>query len=253
MDFNLRGKVALVTGGATGIGFAAAVALAKEGARVVVSGRRLDVGEKAVASIREDDGEAIFVQADVSQTADVEALVTRAVEQWGRLDFLINNAGIEGSPFVTIADYSEQEWDSVIAVNLKGTWLCMKYAIPFLLKQEGAAIVNISSVGGVNGGSLGAAYHASKHGILGVTRCAAIEYGAKGLRVNAVAPGVFGTEMSDRLFPGDGKYDAVAQTNPMKRWGRLEEVAGTIVWLCSPSAGYVNGHTLAVDGGFLIQ
>lgn len=252
MNLGLNGKVALITGGTTGIGLAAALALGAEGARVVVSGRRTREGEQAVAAIRELGGLAEFVQADVSRGAEVQRLVEQTVRLWGQLDMLINSAGIEGTPFVPVADYSEDDWDRVLGINLKGTWLCMKYAIPHLLRQQGASIVNVSSIGGVNGGSLGAAYHASKHGVVGVTRAAAIEYGAQVLRINAVAPGAFATEMSERLFRGD-KHEAVAQTNPMKRWGQLEEIAGAIVWLCSPAAGYVNGHTLAVDGGFLIQ
>jgi len=252
MNLGLNGKVALITGGTTGIGLAAALALGAEGARVVVSGRRTREGEQAVATIRELGGLAEFVQADVSRGAEVQRLVEQTVRLWGQLDMLINSAGIEGTPFVPVADYSEDDWDRVLGINLKGTWLSMKYAIPHLLRQQGASIVNVSSIGGVNGGSLGAAYHASKHGVVGVTRAAAIEYGAQGLRINAVAPGAFATEMSERLFRGD-KHEAVAQTNPMKRWGQLEEIAGAIVWLCSPAAGYVNGHTLAVDGGFLIQ
>jgi NAD(P)-dependent dehydrogenase (short-subunit alcohol dehydrogenase family) len=252
MDFSIEGKVALVTGGATGIGLASALALGREGVRVILSGRREEVAASALAEIREAGAEAVFIQADVSQSGSVASLVARAASQWGRLDFLVNNAGIEGPGIIPCAEYSEEDWDDVITVNLKGTWLCMKHAIPHLLKQPGAAIVNMSSVGGVNGGSLGVAYHASKHGVLGLTRAAAIEYGARGLRVNAVAPGAFPTAMTQRLF-GDAKHDAVAASNPMKRWGRLGEVAGAVVWLCSPAAGYVNGHTLAVDGGFLIQ
>jgi NAD(P)-dependent dehydrogenase (short-subunit alcohol dehydrogenase family) len=253
MNFSIDGRVALVTGGATGIGLASAVALSREGVRVILSGRRAEVGAAALAEIREAGGEVIFIQSDVSKSSAVESLVARAASQWGKLDFLVNNAGIEGPGFIPCAEYSEEDWDDVMAINLKGTWLCMKHAIPYLLKQPGGAIVNISSVGGVNGGSLGVAYHASKHGVLGVTRAAAIEYGGRGLRVNAVAPGAFPTAMTQRLFPGDAKHDAIAASNPMKRWGRLEEVAGAVVWLCSPAAGYVNGHTLAVDGGFLIQ
>ena len=253
MNFSIAGKVALVTGGATGIGLASAVALSREGVKVIVSGRRTEVAEAALAEIRQGGGDAIFIQADVSQSSAAESLLARAAAHWGQLDFLVNNAGIEGPGFIPCAEYSEDDWDEVLAINLKGTWLCMKYAIPYLLKQPGGAIVNISSVGGVNGGSLGVAYHASKHGVLGVTRAAAIEYGGRGLRVNAVAPGAFPTAMTQRLFPGETKHDAVAASNPMKRWGRIEEVAGAVVWLCSPAAGYVNGHTLAVDGGFLIQ
>jgi NAD(P)-dependent dehydrogenase (short-subunit alcohol dehydrogenase family) len=223
---------------------AGALALAAEGAKVVVSGRRTREGEQAVITIREAGGLAEFVQADVSRAVEVQRLVEQTVGFWGQLDMLINSAGIEGTPFVPLADYSEDDWDRVLDINLKGTWLCMKYATPHLLRQQGASIVNVSSIGGVNGGSLGVAYHASKHGVLGVTRAAAIEYGSQGLRINAVAPGVFATEMSERLFSED-KHETVAQTNPMKRWGRLEEIAAAIAWLCSPAAGYVNGHTLA--------
>src|SRR5690606_12890691 len=154
MDLELRDRVALVTGGATGIGLAGAQALADEGVRVVISGRRAEVGERAAAAIRETGGLAHFIQADVSRTADVQTLVEGVLAHYDRLDFLVNNAGIEGTPFVPAADYREEDWDAVIAVNLKGTWLCMKYAIPHLLERPGAAIVNVSSIGGINGGSL---------------------------------------------------------------------------------------------------
>jgi NAD(P)-dependent dehydrogenase (short-subunit alcohol dehydrogenase family) len=252
MDTKLEGRVALVTGGATGIGKACAVALAREGARVVIGGRREQVGEAAVEEIRAAGGEARFVRADVGQRADVESLIAQTIAAYGQLDFAVNNAGIEGPAFIPIADYPEDAWDDVLNINLKGLWLCMKYEIPHLLKQPGAAIVNVSSVGGVNGSALGVAYHASKHGVIGVTRAAAVEYGGKGLRVNAVAPGSFHTDLSHRLFPS-AMHDAVAASSPMGRWGALDEIASAVVWLCSPGAGFVNGHTLAVDGGFLIH
>ena len=252
MDTKLKGRVALVTGGATGIGKACALALAREGARVIISGRREHVGEAAVGEIRAAGGEARFVRADVGRRVDVESLIAQTVAAYGQLDFAVNNAGIEGPAFVPIADYPEEAWDDVLNINLKGLWLCMKYEIPHLLKQPGAAIVNVSSVGGVNGSALGVAYHASKHGVIGITRAAAVEYGAKGLRVNAVAPGSFHTDMAHRLFPST-MHDAVAASSPMGRWGELEEIASAVVWLCSPGAGFVNGHTLAVDGGYLIH
>jgi NAD(P)-dependent dehydrogenase (short-subunit alcohol dehydrogenase family) len=252
MDTQLTGRVALVTGGATGIGKACALALAGEGARVVISGRREKPGEETVAEIRAAGGDARFVRADVGQRADIESLIAQIITAYGRLDFAVNNAGIEGPAFVPIADYPEEAWDEVLNTNLKGLWLCMKYEIPHLLKQPGSAIVNVSSVGGVNGSALGAAYHASKHGVIGITRAAAVEYGAKGLRVNAVAPGSFHTDLSHRLFPA-AMHDAVAASSPMGRWGELGEIASAVVWLCSPGAGFVNGHTLAVDGGFLIH
>jgi NAD(P)-dependent dehydrogenase (short-subunit alcohol dehydrogenase family) len=252
MDTKIKDRVALVTGGATGIGKACATALAAEGARVVISGRREKLGEEAAAEIRAAGGDALFVRADVSRRADIEALLERTIAAYGRLDFAVNNAGIEGPAFVPIADYPEEAWDEVININLKGLWLCMKYEIPHLLKQAGSAIVNVSSVGGVNGSALGVAYHASKHGVIGITRAAAVEYGPKGLRINAVAPGSFHTDLSHRLFP-DAMHDAVAASSPMGRWGELPEIASAVVWLCSRGAGFVNGHTLAVDGGFLIH
>jgi NAD(P)-dependent dehydrogenase (short-subunit alcohol dehydrogenase family) len=252
MDTKLEGRVALVTGGATGIGKACALALAREGARVIISGRREHAGEAAIEEIRAAGGEARFVRADVGRRADVESLIAQTVAAYGQLDFAVNNAGIEGPAFVPIADYPEEAWDEVLNTNLKGLWLCMKYEIPHLLKQPGAAIVNVSSVGGVNGSALGVAYHASKHGVIGITRAAAVEYGGKGLRVNAVAPGSFHTDMSHRLFPST-MHDAVAASSPMGRWGELDEIASAVVWLCSPGAGFVNGHTLAVDGGYLIH
>jgi NAD(P)-dependent dehydrogenase (short-subunit alcohol dehydrogenase family) len=252
MDTQLKDRVALVTGGATGIGKACAIALAREGARVIISGRRENLGEETAAEIRAAGGDARFIRADVGRRADVESLITQTVAAHGRLDFAVNNAGIEGPAFVPIADYPEEAWDEVLNTNLKGLWLCMKYEIPHLLKQPGAAIVNVSSVGGVNGSALGGAYHASKHGVIGITRAAAVEYGAKGLRVNAVAPGSFHTDLSHRLF-STAMHDAVAASSPMGRWGNLEEIASAVVWLCSPGAGFVNGHTLAVDGGYLIH
>jgi NAD(P)-dependent dehydrogenase (short-subunit alcohol dehydrogenase family) len=252
MDMRLKGRVALVTGGATGIGKACAFALAREGARIVISGRREQIGEEAASEIRAAGAEALFVRADVGRRSDVESLIGRTLDAFGQLDFAVNNAGVEGPAFVPTADYPEEAWDEVLNTNLKGLWLCMKYEIPHLLKQPGAAIVNVSSVGGVNGSALGVAYHASKHGVIGITRAAAVEYGGRGLRVNAVAPGSFHTDLSHRLFP-ETMHDFVAAASPMKRWGELDEIASAVVWLCSPGAGFVNGHTLAVDGGFLIQ
>jgi NAD(P)-dependent dehydrogenase (short-subunit alcohol dehydrogenase family) len=252
MDMHLTGRVALITGGATGIGKACALALAREGARVVISGRREKIGEEAAAEIRAAGAEARFVRADVGRRADIESLIGQTLGAFGRLDFAVNNAGVEGPPFVPTADYPEEAWDEVLNTNLKGLWLCMKYQIPQLLQHPGAAIVNVSSVGGVNGSQLGVAYHASKHGVIGVTRAAAVEYGGRGLRVNAVAPGSFHTDLSHRLFP-ESMHDFVAASSPMKRWGTLDEIASAVVWLCSPGAGFVNGHTLVVDGGFLIQ
>src|SRR5215468_4768449 len=184
MDGQLKGKVALVTGGNSGLGKAAALSLARAGARVVVSGRRAVEGEQVAQLIKDEGGQAGFIRADMSLRPDIEALVAKTVETYGRLDFAVNNAGVEGTVFVPTADYSEDTWDEVVNINLKAVWLCMKYEIPHLLKQKGSSIVNMSSIAGLVGGPVGAAYHASKHGVIGLTRAAAMEYASAGLRVN---------------------------------------------------------------------
>lgn len=249
-----KGKVAVVTGGSSGIGRASALAFAAEGAKVVVSARRSAESEETIKLIKAAGGEAIFVQADVSKTADVQALINKTVESYGRLDYAFNNAGIEGAALVPIVDYSEETWDQVIAINLKGVWLCMKYEIPQILKQGGGAIVNMSSVAGLVGGHLGAAYFASKHGVIGLTKAVAMEYATQGIRVNAVAPAVIRTPMAERAFLHDPEMTAYVTTlHPMGRFGTPEEVASAVVWLCSDAASFVTGHTLPIDGGFVAQ
>ena len=254
MDRQFEGKVALVTGGNAGLGKASALAFARQGAKVVISARRAEEGEQTAAMIREVGGEATFVRADMSKRADIEALITRTVETYGRLDFAFNNAGVEGTPFIPTADYSEETWDEVINVNLKGVWLCMKNDIPDMLKQKGGSIVNMSSVAGLVGGPVGIAYHASKHGVIGLTKTAAVEYANQGLRVNAVAPAVIRTEMTERAgFHSPELEPQLAAMHPMGRLGMPDEVAGAVVWLCSDAASFITGHTLAIDGGFLAR
>jgi NAD(P)-dependent dehydrogenase (short-subunit alcohol dehydrogenase family) len=246
-------KVVVVTGGNVGIGRATALAFADEGARVVVAARRSQEGEDCVARIRESGGEACFVQTDVSNATDVEALIAACIAKYGGLDYAVNNAGIEGTPFVRAADYEEETWDRVIDINLKGVWLCMKYEIPAMLKRGQGAIVNMSSVAGLKGGGIGVAYHASKHGVIGLTKAAALEYAAKGVRVNAVCPAVVETAMAERAFFQDGDLAAqVTAMHPMGRVGKPGEVAATVLWLCSEGASFVTGHAHPVDGGFLI-
>lgn len=251
MNKQFSGRVALVTGGTAGIGRACAIALAREGARVVISGRRQSAADETLAAIRAVDGDAHFVRADIGIHADIKALVEQVVAKYGRLDFAINNAATEGPARVPATEYPEEAWDEVMNVNLKGLWLCMKYEIPHLLKQDGSAIVNMASVGGLIGGGLGVAYHASKHGVIGLTKTVALEYAAKGLRVNAVAPATIATEMADRLFQDPNMNERVKAAHPLKRIGTVEEVASAALWLCS--AGFVTGHTLPVDGGLLAQ
>ena len=251
MAGQLEDKIALLTGGSSGIGRATALAFAREGAKVVVAARRVKEGEETVESIKAEGGEATFVQTDVSQAVQVEALVNTTVETYGRLDCAFNNAGIEGTPYVSIVDYTEADWDRVIDINLKGVWLCMKYQIPQILKQ-GGSIVNMSSVAGLKGGTLGSPYYASKHGVVGLTKAAAMEYATRGIRVNAVCPAVIHTPMAERAFFEDPEIEQrVLSLHPVGRIGTPEEVAGVVVFLCSDAASFVTGHALPVDGGVM--
>jgi NAD(P)-dependent dehydrogenase (short-subunit alcohol dehydrogenase family) len=246
------GKVALVTGGSSGIGRATALAFAKESAKVVIAARRIPEGEETVSMIKEIGGEALFVQTDVSKTAEVEAMIRKTVEAYGRLDCAFNNAGIEGSALVPLPDYSEEDWDQVMAVNLKGVWLCLKYEIPQILKQEGGAIVNMSSVAGLVGARTGAAYVASKHGVVGLTKAAALEFAPQGIRINVVCPAIIRTQLVERAYFSTGLEDFVTGLHPIGRVGTPEEVAETVVWLCSDAASFITGIAIPVDGGFVI-
>lgn len=246
-------RVALVTGAAAGIGRATALAFAARGDRVVVSDVDAPGGEETVALILGRGGEAIFVPADVSRPEEVEALVARCVETFGRLDYAFNNAGIEGESAPT-ADCSLENWDRVLSVNLRGAWLCMKYEIPAMLRAGGGSIVNCSSVAGLVGFRGSPAYVASKHGMVGLTRTAALEYAAQGVRVNAVCPGVVRTAMIDRFTheSPDAEAQLVAM-EPVGRMGRPEEIADAVLWLCSERASFVTGQAIAVDGGMVAQ
>jgi NAD(P)-dependent dehydrogenase (short-subunit alcohol dehydrogenase family) len=247
------GKVALVTGAGSGIGRASASVFAREGAKVVVADVVVEGGEETVSLIKRAGGEAMFVRADVSKAAEVEALVNTTVAAYGRLDCAHNNAGIAGKA-LTIADDTEENWDRIIAINLKGVWLCMKYEIPQMLKQGGGAIVNTSSAAGLVGTRGGAAYVASKHGVIGLTRTAALEYAKAGVRVNAICPGAIDTPMMGRITGHrPQRVERMAAAEPVGRMGRPEEIAEAVVWLCSPAASFVTGHAMAVDGGMTAQ
>lgn len=253
MAQKLRGKVVLVTGASSGIGRASAVAFVREGARVVAADVDAKGGRQTLRMIKENGGESIFVTADVSKAREVEALVSKATQTYGRLDCAFNNAGVFGSKAPT-ADCTEEDWDRVISINLKGVWLCMKYEIPAMLRSGGGAIVNTSSIGGVVGTPNAPAYEASKHGVIGLTRSAALEYGRAGIRINAVCPGHTITPMTDSIFAGrpEVKEARIAQS-PLGRWASPEEIAEAVVWLCSDSASFVTGHAMLVDGGYTAQ
>ena len=253
MAGRLQGKVALVTGGGSGIGRASALTFAREGAKVVISDIVVAGGEETVRMVKAAGGEATFVKADVSKAAEVETLMKKVLETYGRLDCAFNNAGIEGELQQT-TECSEQNWDRTLAVNLKGVWLCMKYEIPAMLKQGSGAIVNTSSVAGLVGFQGLPAYVASKHGVAGLTKTAALEYAKSGIRVNAVCPGVINTPMVERLFSGQPHWgEAVQAMEPVARMGKPEEIAEAVVWLCSDAASFVTGLAMAVDGGMVAQ
>jgi len=249
----VQGKIVLVTGGGSGIGRAASLALAKEGAKVAVSDVVVAGGEETVRLIKAVGSEATFIKADVAKAAEIEALIKKVVETYGRLDCAVNNAGIEGAMASTV-DCSEENFDRIIAVNLKGVWLCMKHEIPQMLKQGGGAIVNTASVAGLIGFQGLPAYVASKHGVNGLTKTAALEYAKQGIRVNAVCPGVIQTPMLDRLFTGQpGAGEIIAAMEPVGRLGKPEEIAAAVVWLCSDASSFVTGLPMAVDGGLIAQ
>ena len=252
MAGQFESKVVLITGGNSGIGQATALAFANKGAKVIVAARRVSEGKATEEMIKETGGEALFVQTDVTKATEVEALVAACIANYGGLDYAVNNAGIPGSDFTPAAKYDEEIWDNVIDINLKGVWLCMKYEIPEMLKRGQGAIVNMSSVAGLRGGEIGVAYHASKHGVIGLTKAAAIEYAAQGVRINAVCPAVIKTPMTDPFFDDKDMTAQVTAMHPMGRVGRPEEVASTVLWLCSEDASFVTGHAHPVDGGFLI-
>jgi len=249
----LNGKVALVTGGGSGIGRASAFTFAREGAKVVVADMDVEGGKSTASMIKDVEGEAVFVQADVSQAADVKAMVKKVIETYGRLDCAFNNAGIAGPIGVATAEYSEEVWNQVIGINLTGVWLCMKYEIKQMLQQNGGAIVNAASVLGLVGGN-SPAYVASKHGVVGLTKSAALSYSQEGIRVNAVCPGFIATPMLDPVMEDDPqvKADLIAR-HPIGRMGQPEEVAETVVWLCSDAASFITGHAMAVDGGYVAK
>src|SRR5216683_3133223 len=254
MAVTLPGKVILVTGGGSGIGRATALRLAREGAKIMIADYVPDSAVKTVAMIKEAGGTADCFAADVSVTRQVEAMINKTVETYGRLDGAFNNAGIEGEMGTDTVTASEENFDRTIAINLKGVWLCMKYEITQMLKQGGGAIVNTASVAGLVGVPRMPAYVASKHGVVGLTKTAALEYAKAGIRVNAVCPGVIKTPMLERITgQRAGRAERIAAAEPVGRMGKPEEIAEAVVWLCSYAASFVTGLPMPVDGGIAAQ
>ncbi|MGZ3742496.1 MAG: SDR family oxidoreductase [Pseudobdellovibrionaceae bacterium] len=250
-DFN--GKVAFVSGASTGIGRATAFAFAKNGARVVVADVNEDAGGQTVQMIREKGGEAFFVKCNVANLLDVKSAIEATCAKYSRLDMAFNNAGVEGEQ-TSFMDCTEENWQKVIDINLKGVWLCMKFQIPQMLKQGGGAIVNCSSIAGLVGFAGIPAYVASKHGVIGLTRTAALELAKSNIRVNAICPGVIQTPMIERFAHGEVQIrDQLMAGEPMGRLGQPEEIANAALWLCSQQSSFVTGHPLVVDGGWVVQ
>lgn len=248
----LKDKVALITGGSSGIGRAVALAWAREGAKVVVSDVDRSGGGETVEQVRAAGGEAIFIAADVGKPEDCEALVRGAVEKFGRLDIACNNAGI-GGPQAPTADYPLDGWAQVIGINLSGVFYGMKYQLPAMLKNGGGAIVNMASILGAVGFAGAPAYTAAKHGVVGLTQAAALEYSAQGVRINAVGPGFIHTPMISALEDNQAVNDMLVAAHPIGRLGRAEEVAELVLWLSSDKASFVTGAYYPVDGGYLAR
>ena len=252
--FDFSGKVALVTGAANGIGRAAALAFAREGVSVVVADVSEQGNQETARLIEEQGGRALAVRCEVTRAEDVKAALDKTVEAFGRLDFAFNNAGVEQKKLTPLAELDEEEWDRILNIDLRAVFLCMKHEIPLILKHGGGAIVNTSSGAGIIGIKGSPAYTAAKHGVIGLTKAAALDYAAQNLRINVVCPGYIETPMMDRFTGGtpEGRAKVIAE-EPVGRMGKPEEIAAAVTWLCSDAAAFMIGHAMVIDGGQTIQ
>ena len=249
-ELPFAGKVALVTGAASGIGRAIALAFGRAGAHVVVADTAVDGGHATAAMIVENGGKALFVRSDVTKASEVEALIEKAINYYGRLDIAINNAAVD-EECATLAEGNEEQFDRIMGANVKGVWLCMKYQLRQMLRQGSGAIVNVACVSGMVGAPNRAIYAASKHAVVGLTKSAAAEYAREGIRINALCPGAVRTPMLARAVERDPSSEKkLKAAHPMKRFAETAEIANAALWLASEQASYVNGHDMVVDGGF---
>jgi len=246
-----QNKTVLITGASAGIGEATAYAFAREGANLFLVARRKDKGEAVAETIRKEGGTAVFHRADMADRAQIGAMVEACVAHYGRLDVAFNNAGIDGAFNVDTPDHPEDAWDDLLAVNLTGVWFCMRHQIPAMLASGGGAIVNMASMAGVKGFPGSSGYAASKFGVVGITKAAALEFAERGIRVNAVCPAVIRSDMADRVFGTDeaAKEEEAGGWHPMNRIGEPEEVADAVLWLASDQASFVTAETVKIDGG----
>ena len=254
MNISFEGKVALVTGAGSGLGRATAKAFAAAGAKVALADANAEAARAAADQLAGLGYQALAISCDVADDAQVEAMVASTVSHFGRLDAAYNNAGVQNTP-AEAAESTREDFDRVVSVNLRGVWSCMKFELRQMRKQGSGAIVNCSSIGGLIGGAGRGTYHAAKHGVLGLTTSAALEYAAQGIRINAVCPGLIQTPMSDQMMAAGqaDALDAMLKDVPVGRLGRADEIADAVLWLCSSAASLVVGHALAVDGGYTIH
>lgn len=255
MNISFEGQVALVTGAASGLGLATAKAFAESGASVVLADWNEQEVQAAAKELADKGHKTLGIRCDVSDDVEVEAMVKQTVAKFGRLDAAYNNAGVQ-NVLAETADSPRDDYDRVMAINLRGVWSCMKFELRQMREQGSGAIVNCSSLGGLIGGAQRGTYHAAKHGVIGFTKSAALEYATRGIRVNDVCPGMIQTPMSDKMIAegqGPELNSMLEKFVPMKRLGRAEEIADAVLWLCSSAASYVTGQSISVDGGYVMR